>query len=328
MPGLSHLMSLIENPAPVIAILSALATTAAILAVAWPHLQPDELGARLRRVEDERERLRRHERAKLAADREGDLALRLREPRKVYRMIVAKLGLGEKTEDTRMRRTLRMAGYRGPAAATTYVAARMIVAVVLFLATFLYLFFVMQLDQPLSVVVMFAGLAGALGYFAPPVYVKNRVDKRQAEVGRNWPDALDLMLICIESGMAIEGVFRKVAEEIGVQSPVLAEELSLTTAELSFLQDRRQAYENLAARTGVESVQSVVTSLIQSEKYGTPLARAIRVLAQESRDTRMAEAERKGASLPPKLTVPMILFFMPVLFAVIMTPAIIQIRES
>ncbi|HUF57616.1 MAG TPA: type II secretion system F family protein [Thermohalobaculum sp.] len=325
---MSEIQAFIDNPEPLIAILSALATTAAILAVSWPYLQPDALAGRLRRIEDERERIRQRERKKLNAENESEATLRLREPRKIYQTIVSKLGLGENTEDTGMRRRLQMAGYRGTAAATAYVAVGMISTVVLFLATFTYLYFIIRLDQPLPVTVMFAALAGALGYFTPPLYIKNRISKRQAEVAKSWPDALDLMLICIESGMAIESVFRKVAEEIGVQSPVLAEELSLTTAELSYLQDRRRAYENLAARTEVESVRSVVTSLIQSEKYGTPLARAIRVLAQESRDMRMAQAEKKAASLPPMLTVPMILFFMPVLFAVITTPAIIQIMES
>ena len=325
---MSQLLSLIEDPAPLIAVMSALATTAAILAAVWPYVRRDELAERLRRVEDERERIRKRERQQLEQQKESVATLRLREPQKIYRAIVDKLGVGEKAEDTGVRRRLRMAGYRGPAAATTYVAVRFIAAAALFLATFLYLYFVIRLEQPLTVIVMFASLAGAVGYFAPPMYVKNRIDKRQAEVSRHWPDALDLMLICIESGMAIESVFRKVAEEIGVQSPVLAEELSLTTAELSFLQDRRRAYENLAHRTELDAVRSVVTSLIQSEKYGTPLSRAIRVLAQESRDMRMAEAEKKAASLPPKLTVPMILFFLPVLFAVITTPAIIQIMES
>jgi tight adherence protein C len=127
--------------------------------------------------------------------------------------------------------------------------------------------------------------------------------------------------------MAIEGALRKVSEEIGVQCPELAEELSLTTAELSYLQDRRKAYENLAERTDLDGVKSVVTSLIQSEKYGTPLGQSLRVLAQESRDMRMSEAEKRAAALPPKLTVPMILFFLPVLFAVIITPAALQVMN-
>jgi len=127
--------------------------------------------------------------------------------------------------------------------------------------------------------------------------------------------------------MAIENAFRKVSTEIATSSVVLAEELALMTAEMSFLPDRRQAYENLALRTGLEPVKSVATALIQGERYGTPVGQALRVLSQESRDQRMNEAEKKAASLPPKLTVPMILFFLPVLFVVIITPAVIQVMQ-
>ena len=136
------------------------------------------------------------------------------------------------------------------------------------------------------------------------------------------------MLICVESGMSIELAMRRVSEEIGTQSAALAEEMSLTTAELSFLQERRKAYENLANRTGLEQVKGVVTALIQAERYGTPLGQALRVLAQESRDQRMSEAEKKAAALPPKLTVPMIVFFLPVLFLVIMGPAMITVFKA
>jgi tight adherence protein C len=145
---------------------------------------------------------------------------------------------------------------------------------------------------------------------------------------RAWPDALDLMLICVESGMSVEASFRKVSEEIASASIELAEELALTTAELSYLQDRRQAFDNLGARTGLDVVKSVVTSLNQAEKHGTSVGRSLRVLAQESRDMRISLAEKKAASLPPKLTVPMILFFLPVLFAVIITPAAIQVMNT
>ncbi|MEA2759291.1 MAG: tight adherence protein, partial [Methylobacteriaceae bacterium] len=128
-------------------------------------------------------------------------------------------------------------------------------------------------------------------------------------------------------GMSIEHAFRKVSQEIGVQSVPLAEEFTLATAELAYLPDRRQAFENLGTRTGVESIQQIATVLIQAEKYGTPLGTALRVVAQESRETRMSMAEKKAHSLPPKLTVPMILFFLPVLFAVIITPAVIQVMN-
>jgi len=160
------------------------------------------------------------------------------------------------------------------------------------------------------------------------MYVNNRMGRRQTSIRRAWPDALDLMLICVESGMSIENAFRKVSEEIGSQSIELAEELALTTAELSYLADRRVAYENLAKRTGLDGVKGVVTALVQSEKYGTPVGQALRVFAQDQRHLRLSEAEKKAAQLPPKLTVPMILFFLPVLFAVILTPAIIQIQNA
>ena len=157
---------------------------------------------------------------------------------------------------------------------------------------------------------------------------RDRATKRKQSIQLAWPDALDLMLICVESGMSIEAAIRKVADEIGTQSVALAEELILTNAELSYLPERKQAYENLNARTGLESVKSVTQALIQAERYGTPVAHALRVLASESRDMRMNEAEKKAAALPPKLTVPMILFFLPVLFAIILGPAGIQVSQQ
>ena len=151
------------------------------------------------------------------------------------------------------------------------------------------------------------------------------VAKRKKSIQRAWPDALDLMLICVESGMSIEAAFRRVAEEIGVQSSPLAEELVLTNAELSYLQDRRRPTRTSATAPASTASSRVSQALIQAERYGTPVAQALRVLAQESRDMRMNEAEKKAAALPPKLTVPMILFFLPVLFAVILGPAGIQV---
>ena len=165
------------------------------------------------------------------------------------------------------------------------------------------------------------------GFYAPILYVTNRAAKRKQSIQMAWPDALDLMLICVESGMSVEAAFRKVADEIGAQSVALAEEFVLTNAELSYLQERKQAYDNLASRTGLESVKSVAQALVQAERYGTPVAHALRVLASESRDMRMNAAEKKAAALPPKLTVPMILFFLPVLFAIILGPAGIQVSE-
>jgi tight adherence protein C len=168
-------------------------------------------------------------------------------------------------------------------------------------------------------------VATYIGMQLPYLFLKNRIARRQQSIRRAFPDALDLLLICVESGMSIETAFRKVSQEIGTQSVPLGEELTLTTAELSYLPDRRQAYENLAKRTDMEGVKSVCVALQQSERYGTPLGHTLRVLAQENRDMRMSEAEKKAAALPPKLTVPMILFFLPVLFIVILGPAAIKV---
>ena len=183
------------------------------------------------------------------------------------------------------------------------------------------------LNEELSLTMKLAICVGSayLGLQAPMLFLKNKISKRQLSIKRAFPDALDLLLICIESGMSIEAAFRKVSVEIVSQSIALSEEFTLTTAELSYLQDRKVAYENLAKRTGLDGVKSVCLALQQSERYGTPLGQSLRVMAQENRDMRMNEAEKKAASLPPKLTVPMIVFFLPVLFVVILGPTGIKI---
>jgi len=223
------------------------------------------------------------------------------------------------------RQQLLMAGYRSPGAETTFLFFRMVMPIAMLVAAFLYLFVLKVIDQPATIRMMIVIGATLLGVKLPELYLLNATKKRQTEIRQSWPDALDLMLICVESGMSVENAFRRVSTEMAPQSVVLAEELAVMTAELSFLPDRRVAYENLASRTGLDAVKAVTTALIQAERYGTPVGQALRVLSQESRDMRMNEAEKKAAALPPKLTVPMILFFLPVLFVVILTPAAIQI---
>lgn len=304
-------------------VLSAIAVLAAMLAVTWPYLVRDTLGTRMQDIARERERLRARERARLNGDRQQ--ALLIRKPHRLFQGIVARFRLSRPDDDVGTAQMLRMAGYRGQGPLTIFLAVRLLSPIVLFALAAFYVFVVLRLDHPVMVKLSVAAVVGILGYFAPAVYVRNRITKRQKAIQRAWPDALDLLLICAESGMSIESAFKKVSTEIGTQCPELAEELALTDAELSYLQDRRVAYANLGRRTDLDGVKAVVTSLAQSEKYGTPIAQALRVLAQENRDMRMAEAEKKAAALPPKLTVPMILFFLPVLFAVIIGPAIIQI---
>ena len=241
------------------------------------------------------------------------------------RRIVERFKLGDWLGTENAKKQLAMAGYRGPQAEVTFLFFRLAAPVGLFLFTLFYVFAINGFGQPFTIKIAMAIAGAYLGIKAPEIFLSNQASKRQMSMRQAFPDALDLLLICVESGMSIEHAFRKVAGEIGNQSVPLAEEFALCTAELSYLSDRRIAYENLAIRTGLESVKSVSTALIQAERYGTPLGTALRVLAQESRDQRMSAAEKKAAALPPKLTVPMILFFLPVLFVIIMTPALVQV---
>jgi tight adherence protein C len=314
-----------DNSQLIIAFCAALAVFSAIVVVGWPYLAGDELTNRMRQISSERERIRARERAKLEAQKK-QISLRV-EPKKFFKDIVDRFNLTKQTEDGKTVKMLRMAGYRGQNPVFVFLSLRLIIPPLMFAISVLYIFFIIQLEKPFFLKLAITMVVAFAAYYGPTLWVKNQINKRQKSIRRAWPDALDLLLICVESGMGIEGAFRKVSEEIGVQSIPLAEELSLTTAELSYLQDRRKAYENLGERTGLEGVRSVVTALIQAEKYGTAIGTALRVLAQENRDMRMSEAEKKAAALPPKLTVPMILFFLPVLFAVIITPAAIQVAE-
>jgi tight adherence protein C len=252
----------------------------------------------------------------------------LRQTPKAYmRQVVDRFKLGNWLGTDTAKLKLTMAGYRGQQAEIAFLFFRLVVPIGFFLASSFYLFVLKVLDQPPLILVGIVIACVFAGVKAPEVYLSNQISKRQTSIRTAWPDALDLLLICVESGMSIEAAFRRVSAEVGSQSIPLAEELTLTTAELSYLPDRRVAYENLSKRTGLEPVKNIATALVQAERYGTPLGQALRVLAQESRDIRMNEAEKKAAALPPKLTVPMILFFLPVLFVVILTPAIIQLMR-
>ncbi|MBQ2262935.1 MAG: type II secretion system F family protein [Loktanella sp.] len=310
----------------VIVVMTSLAIFSTVIALGWPYLKSDILKLRMQQIVDisEKDRLR-----KKAKNNAGERRLLLlSEPSQILAVIVERFNLARQLEDGATVQLLRSAGFRGRAPIITFLAMRLLMPLSLLgLATF-YLLVVIQPDLPFIAMLPIILVAGLFGYYLPAIYVKNRISKRQQSIRRAWPDALDLLLICVESGMSSEHAFRKVADEIGNQSKELAEELSLTTAELSFLSDRRTAYDNLGKRTNLDSVKSVVSGLMQSEKYGTSLGHALRVLAQESRTTRMSEAEMKAAALPPKLTVPMIVFFLPVLFAVVITPAAIQIINS
>jgi tight adherence protein C len=308
----------------ILAALIAIATFATILTIAIPLLETDRLGRRMKIIASERERIRARERDRL---NESKVSLR-RQPKAYMKNIVEHFNLSSWLGTDKAKKQMIMAGFRGPQAEVGFLFFRLVTPISLFVLTLIYLFFLSNLGWSNVVKIGVAIGAMYVGLKAPEIYISNTISKRQQSMGRAVPNALDLMLICVESGMSIEPAFRKVAQEIGAQSVPLAEELTLTTAELSYLSDRRLAFENLGVRTGLDSLKQISTVLTQAERYGTPLGQALRVVADESRQKRMSAAEKKAAALPPKLTVPMILFFLPVLFAVIITPAIIQVQAT
>ncbi|MFY9696604.1 MAG: type II secretion system F family protein [Xanthobacteraceae bacterium] len=301
---------------------AAVAAGATVLTLAMPFFSPDTLGKRMKAVALERDKIRQRERERLVQS--SKVSLR-QSPRVYMKRAVDNFNLSKWVGQEEAHLLLVQAGYRGQAPYVTYLFFRMTMPVVMLLASLFYIFVVLNLDYPPMVKIAMCIGCAYLGMHSPNLFLKNKISRRQLSIRRAFPDALDLLLICVESGMSVEAAFRKVSEEVGTQSIPLAEEFTLTTAELSYLPDRRQAYENLAQRTGLEGVKAVCLALQQSERYGTPLATTLRVLAQENRDMRMAEAEKKAAGLPPKLTVPMIVFFLPVLFVVILGPAAIRV---
>jgi len=303
-------------------VFAAVAAIATVITLAMPLLATDSLGKRMKSVALEREQMRQRERERLAR---GDKVVLRRTPKQYMQSIVDQFNLNKWVGQETARAMLVQAGYRGQAPYVTYLFFRMLMPTLMLVFSAFYVFVILQLDQPSMVKVGICLAATYLGMHVPSLFLKNRIQHRQLSVKRAFPDALDLLLICVESGMSIEAGFKRVAAEIGTQSIPLAEELTLTTAELSYLQDRRQAYANLATRTNLEGVKSVCMALQQAERYGTPMGTTLRVMAQENRDMRMSEAEKKAAGLPPKLTVPMILFFLPVLFVVILGPAAIRV---
>jgi tight adherence protein C len=308
------------QPEQLITILIGISAFATVLTLAAPMFQGDKLKSRMKSVSVERDRLRAAQRVALAESK-----LRDKPKGGLLTQLVETLNLRKVFEAESSRDLLRQAGFRGERQLVYFLAVRLIVPVVLAAIVFVYSAVVFGDRIPTSMR-MAATMFGLIaGFYAPNLFLKNMIKRRQDSIRRAWSDALDLLLICVESGMSIEVAMQRVSREIGSQSVPLAEELTLTCAELSYLQDRRKAFENLGKRTGLMTVKSVVTSLIQSERYGTPLGQALRVLAQENRDMRMSDAEKKAAALPPKLTVPMVLFFLPVIFIVILGPSAILV---
>jgi tight adherence protein C len=244
------------------------------------------------------------------------------------RQAVLKLKLmrGGHVEQTALR--LARAGWRSRDAVIIYLFAKAILPIMLGGGALLFFSFTSHAPVAPAIRIGLAVVLAIMGLFGTDIWVKNVADRRVKEMTKAMPDALDLMVICAEAGLSLDTALTRVGREIAVTSPCLAEELSLTAIELGFLPSRHTALNNLMNRTNMANLRALVNALIQTERYGTPLANSLRVLSSEFRDQRMLRAEEKAAKLPAKMTVPMIVFIMPALFIVLGGPAIIQVMHT
>jgi tight adherence protein C len=253
---------------------------------------------------------------------------RQKESLSMMRQVVDVLKLLQTQQTDKLHDRLSQAGLRSRDTIIVFLFFKAATPVLLAAVTFL-LVYLLEFGDLSPAMRLLAVLGGAvLGFFAPELYVSNLTKKRQLALSRALPDGLDLLVICAESGLSLDAALDRVANEVGGASPELAEELSLTSIELGFLPERRQALLNLNRRTNLPSIRGVVNTLLQTEKYGTPLSQSLRVLANEFRDQRMLKAEEKAARLPATLTVPMIVFILPVLFIVLIGPAVIKVMDT
>ncbi|KRA65512.1 type II secretion system protein [Caulobacter sp. Root656] len=320
------MIHMLTNPQTLLSAFIAIVVFATIVTLASPMMSNNNLEGRLKSVANRREELRRRSREAMAQKGGGGGSLR-HVDEGMYKNVVERLQLSRLLEDPKVVDKLAQAGFRGPKPVSTFYFFRFVMPFAFAVVTAFYLYVVNGFGLLTMQKIAICFLALTAGYYAPNIYISNAAQKRRESIVAAFPDALDLMLICVESGMSIEAAIAKVGSEVGSASMELAEELSLLTAELSYLPERRLAYEGLARRTNHPGIRSVVTAMIQAERYGTPLGAALRVMAKENRDLRLSAAEKKAAALPAKLTVPMIVFFLPVLFIVIMGPAVIKIQD-
>ena len=303
--------------------LSAISVFSMVLALAMPAASDARLKARLRSVARERERLRDRRLAELSS-RDVKSRLRLHPSGVMARLASLYSGTSDEASQNVAGR-LKMAGLRGPGPEALFFFSRTMLPV-LFLVVGLAVGFLEDMTQTKLAITALA--AACFGYGLPRFVLARLIARRQKAILAAFPDGLDLLLICIHAGMSIEAALARVTTEISVQCVELAEELSLTMAELSYLTSRWQAYQNLGQRTGLPQVKLIAAALAQAERYGTPISQALAAAARECREQRQFEAERKAAALPPKLTVPLVVFFLPVLLGVILTPAGIQASKS
>ena len=321
---MESIMRAIVDPVNLISGLVAVLVFATILTLLSGMTGGVKLEGRMKAVAVRRDELKRRSRQAIAGGQGG-----LRHTDDGFKKtVVDRLNLTKMLEDPKVAEQMSQAGFRGPRPLTTFYFFRFAAPFVFFFIAAMYLSFINDFGQPLMIRLAIMMGAAVAGFYGPNIFLQNVIAKRKQSIMEAFPDALDLMLICVEAGMSIESAIVKVSQEIGSTSIPLAEELSLLSAELSYLPERRMAYEGLAKRTNHPGVRAVSTAMIQAETYGTPLGSALRTMAKENRELRLSAAEKKAAALPAQLTVPMILFFLPVLFTVILGPTIIKIQDT
>jgi tight adherence protein C len=306
--------------------LSAVATFAVLLAIYAAMTVKDPMARRVKALNERREQLK----AGIVAS--TNKRKKLTNKNEAADRVRSILGSFKMLQDDQIKKTqqrLMQAGIRTKDLAFFIIFARFVLPVVLGIAAVL-LIYVFNYFPAWGWFKRYALVAGTLllSYKAPDLWLKNKVNKRSAAIRKGLPDALDLLVICAEAGLTVDAAFGRVAKELGKAYPELGDEFGLTAIELGFLSERRQAFENLASRVDLDAVRGVVTTMIQTEKYGTPLASALRVLSAEFRNERMMRAEEKAARLPAIMTVPLILFILPTLFVVILGPAACSIHDS
>lgn len=307
----------------IILIVSALLAMLSFMAVALPYLNRSEKKERYKSViEKKRKALFEQAKERVVYKGEQDTAS-VRQSLAFFFKIQQVFGaLGEKVRDQMLQ-----AGIRDPKAPFIYLIARGVIPIVFMTIAALVLTSGDRDITPNKVMLIILAV-GLFGFFMPRIILKNHILKRQQEINQTFPDALDMMLICVQGGIGLEQTIQRVGDEISEHAQTLAEELGILSAEMGMLNDRRGALQDFARRVGSGSAKSFATAMIQAEQYGTSVSQAMRVIADELRDQRMAAAEQKAASLPPKLTVPMILFFLPALFIVILTPAFLAAKDA
>ena len=302
------------------------ATFMAIVVIASPFLQQNQMKSRLKVVAKRREELQAAQRAKLQERQKKSVVSESQVS--MMKKVLEALNLQERLASRELKLKLAGAGHRGQAAAIIFTFTRLLMPIALILIAAFLLFVAKTFAMEFYMKLIICTAMLPIGWFLPNIILTSQLQSRQQAFTRSFPDGLDLLVICVEAGLSMEAAFSRVTEEMAETAPVLAQEFGLTTAELAYLGDRTVALQNLADRTAIDSVRSLTTSLIQSEKYGTPLAMALRVISKENRADRLAKVEEKAAALGAKLTVPMIAFFLPVIFVVVIGPAVIQMMQT